>query len=232
MPIPARVAQWNKVGLNRVVRHIAPWAPGLAVVVHRGRRSGRAYQTPVNTFPTEDGVIIALTYGAENTDWVKNVQAAGGCELRTRGRVLRVDSPRVYRDETRRGIRAPHRHVLRLIGASDFLALTVVTQDRKRAAQRALQGRILTGESTASRELRTQAFDNARLPPPLDALVGKVATRPTEVTEADFAALKAAGYSEDQLFELVICAAVGQSTRLYEAGLAALARAVDPGEEG
>ena len=50
MPIPKVVARWNKAGLNRVTRHIAPWAPGLGVVVHRGRRSGRAYQTPVNVF--------------------------------------------------------------------------------------------------------------------------------------------------------------------------------------
>jgi deazaflavin-dependent oxidoreductase (nitroreductase family) len=126
MPIPARVARWNKVGLNRVVRHVAPWMPGLGLVVHRGRRSGRAYETPVNTFPTEDGYVIALTYGPESTDWVKNVQAAGGCELRTRGRVLQLDTPRVYHDETQRGIRAPHRQVLRLIGVADFLSLTIV----------------------------------------------------------------------------------------------------------
>lgn len=126
MPIPVRVAQWNKVGLNRVVRHIAPWMPGLGLVVHRGRRSGRTYQTPVNVFPTEQGYVIALTYGAGNTDWVKNVQAAGGCELRTRGNAVRLDSPRVYHDETRRAIRAPHRHVLRLLGVTDFLSLTRV----------------------------------------------------------------------------------------------------------
>ena len=127
MPIPARVAQWNKVGLNRVVRHVAPRMPGLGLVVHRGRRSGRTYQTPVTTFPTANGFIIALTYGAENTDWVKNVRAAGGCELRTRGRVLRLDSPRVYHDESRHGITAPHRQVLRLIGVADFLILTIAS---------------------------------------------------------------------------------------------------------
>jgi deazaflavin-dependent oxidoreductase (nitroreductase family) len=126
MPIPARVAQWNKAGLNRVTRHVAPWAPGLGLVVHRGRRSGRSYQTPVNVFPTERGYIVALTYGAENTDWVKNVRAAGGCELRTRGRVLQVDSPYVYHDETRTGIGSPHRQVLRLLGVADFLSLTIV----------------------------------------------------------------------------------------------------------
>ena len=122
MPIPSRVARWNKVGLNRITRHVAPWMPGFGLVVHRGRRSGREYQTPVNVFPAEDGFIIALTYGAD-TDWVKNVQAAGGCELRTRGRVLRVGSPRVYHDETRHGIRPLERQMLRLLGVADFLSV-------------------------------------------------------------------------------------------------------------
>jgi deazaflavin-dependent oxidoreductase (nitroreductase family) len=124
MPIPARVAQWNKVGLNRVVRHVAPWAPGLGLVVHQGRKSGRSYQTPVNVFPTENGYLVALTYGAGNTDWVKNVLAAGGCELRSGGRARQMNAPRVYHDETRSGIRQPHRSVLGLLGVTEFLALT------------------------------------------------------------------------------------------------------------
>ena len=125
MPIPRRVARWNKVGLNRVVRHLAPQVPGLGVVVHRGRRTGRQYQTPVNVFREADGYIIALTYGPD-ADWVKNVQAAGCCELKTRGRVLRMTEPRVYRDETRRGIRPVERQALRLIGVADFLSLKTV----------------------------------------------------------------------------------------------------------
>ena len=108
----------------------------------------------------------------------------------------------------------------------------MVTEDRKRTAHRALKDRILNGEGTTPRELRAQAFANAGLAPPLDALLGKVATRPAQVTEADLAAAKASGFSEDQLFELVVCAAVGQSARLYEAGLAALAEAVAAGEDG
>ena len=122
MPIPSRVARWNKVGLNRITRHVAPWMPGFGLVVHRGRRSGREYQTPVNVFQADDGFVIALTYGA-GTDWVKNVQAAGGCELRTRGRTLRVGSPRVYHDETRHGIRPLERQMLRLLGVADFLSV-------------------------------------------------------------------------------------------------------------
>jgi alkylhydroperoxidase/carboxymuconolactone decarboxylase family protein YurZ len=105
-------------------------------------------------------------------------------------------------------------------------------EDNKRAAHRALVDRVLTGEGRAAAEQRARAFSNDGLSPPLDALISKVATRPAEVTEADIAAAKASGCSEDQIFELVICAAVGQSARLYEAGLAALAEATVSGEPG
>jgi hypothetical protein len=101
----------------------------------------------------------------------------------------------------------------------------VPDQDSKRAAFRALEDRILNGEGRASPEQRARAFGNDGLAPPLDELLGKVATRPAQVTDADFAAAKAAGCTEDEIFELVVCAAVGQSARLYDAGLAALARA-------
>jgi deazaflavin-dependent oxidoreductase (nitroreductase family) len=145
--LPKRVARWNKVSVNRVARHVAPWLPGLALVVHHGRRSGRTYQTPVNVFGTCDGFIVALTYGPDS-DWVRNVQAAGGCELRTRGRVLRVDSPRVYHDEARPGIRPVERQALRLMGVADFLSLKTVPagddgvrrHERPRLQQRGLAG--------------------------------------------------------------------------------------------
>lgn len=103
-------------------------------------------------------------------------------------------------------------------------------EDKKRAAQQALVDRVLNGDGTASPELRARAFSNTDVPSPLQALISKVATNPTQITDADFAAAKAAGFSEDQLFELVISAAVGQSDRLYEAGLAALAEATDTWE--
>jgi hypothetical protein len=105
----------------------------------------------------------------------------------------------------------------------------VPDHDKKRTAQRALVDRVLHGDGRASAELRAGAFGNEGLPPPLHALIDKVATRPAQVTEADFAAAAASGFSEDQLFELVICAAVGQSDRLYDVGLSALAEATADG---
>jgi hypothetical protein len=108
----------------------------------------------------------------------------------------------------------------------------VPDEDRKRAAHRALVDRVRTGAGRAAAEQRARAFANDGLAPPLDALIGKVATRPAQVTDADFAAAEAAGVSPDQLVELVICAAVGQSARLYDAGLAALAEAAGDGTAG
>lgn len=100
-------------------------------------------------------------------------------------------------------------------------------EDKTQAAHRALVDRVLHGAGQASAELRARAFGNADIPAPLQALLGKV-TSPAHATDPDFAAAKASGFTEDQLFELVIAAAVGQSARLYDAGLAALAEAAVP----
>ncbi|MFG2792013.1 hypothetical protein [Streptomyces sp. NPDC048419] len=102
----------------------------------------------------------------------------------------------------------------------------MVDEDKKRAAQQALVKRVLGGEGKASAEQRAVAFRNGGgLAPPLDALIGKVVDAPAQVGAADLAAAKASGCTEDELFELVVCAAVGQSARLYDAGLAALVEA-------
>lgn len=102
-------------------------------------------------------------------------------------------------------------------------------ENRTRAAHRALVDRVLSGEGRASAEQRARAFGNDGLPPPLDRLIDKVAHRPAQVTEEDLAAAVASGCTEDQLFELVVCAAVGHSARMYDAGLAALAEAIAEG---
>jgi deazaflavin-dependent oxidoreductase (nitroreductase family) len=125
--LPRWLARANKAGLNRVVKHAAPWLPTLGLVVHRGRKSGRRYETPIMVFRDGDKFLVALTYGGEHTEWVKNVVAAGGCELRTGGRVYQMSTPRVYRDESRAGIRPVERQALRLLGVSDFLSLTIAS---------------------------------------------------------------------------------------------------------
>nr|WP_202881506.1 nitroreductase family deazaflavin-dependent oxidoreductase [Pedococcus badiiscoriae] len=116
------VGRWNRVGFNRLSTPVARHLPGYAVVHHRGRRSGRAYQTPVNLFRVGDRYVIALTYGPQ-TDWVRNVLAAGGCTIETRGRLVPCGRPQLYRDAERHGIRPVERAVLGWIGVQDFLEL-------------------------------------------------------------------------------------------------------------
>lgn len=123
MPFPKSIARWNRVGLNRITRRIAPRAPGFGVIRHRGRRSGRTYETPVNVFTTDTGVRIALTYGPDS-DWVKNVMAADGCQLRTRGRDLTLTAPRLVHDPDRAGVRRFERRILRALHVADFLDFT------------------------------------------------------------------------------------------------------------
>jgi deazaflavin-dependent oxidoreductase (nitroreductase family) len=128
MPAPRWVARANKNGLNRITKFVAPWAPGWAVVVHRGRTSGRTFRTPLWAFRREGGYVIALTYGS-NADWVRNVIAAGGCELESRGRRYQLGAPRVYRDENATGMPRFIRFMLRrVIKAPEFLSLDVVRE--------------------------------------------------------------------------------------------------------
>jgi alkylhydroperoxidase family enzyme len=91
-----------------------------------------------------------------------------------------------------------------------------------RKARKALITRILEGDGQAPHAQRRAAFDNAALDEPLATLIGKVANRAHEVTDPDVAAVRASGLSEDQIFEIVVCAAVGQAARQYDAALAAL----------
>jgi len=85
--------------------------------------------------------------------------------------------------------------------------------------------RILDGEGASSKEQRRAAFDNQGVAEPGRALVEKVAKNAYRVTDEDVAAAKSAGLKEDEIFELVVCAAIGQSTRQLENALAALEQA-------
>jgi deazaflavin-dependent oxidoreductase (nitroreductase family) len=100
MPAPRSLARFNKRFTNRLTSKVAGHLPGFAIVSHVGRKSGRIYRTPVNAFRTDGGYIIALTYGAQS-DWVKNVLAAGSCELQTRGRRVRLFDPCIVTDESK-----------------------------------------------------------------------------------------------------------------------------------
>jgi hypothetical protein len=108
----------------------------------------------------------------------------------------------------------------------DRVVVDMTTEDKKRAAHRILVTRILEGDGQMSRSQRRAAFEDAEPAEPLRTLINKVANQPTEVTDDDIAAVEASGLTEDQVFELVVCAAVGQATRQYETALEALDQAL------
>jgi len=85
-----------------------------------------------------------------------------------------------------------------------------------------LVARVLEAEGRASPEIRRAAFDNEGLAEPVRTFVDNVAHRARMVTDADIGTLRKAGLSEDQIYEIVVCAAIGQGTRQYQNALAAL----------
>jgi hypothetical protein len=91
-----------------------------------------------------------------------------------------------------------------------------------RRAQKALVRRVLEGDGKASPSERRAAFNNTGLANPLGTLVDKVAKHAYRVTDEDITAAKVSGLSEDQIFEILICAAIGEATRQYETAFAAL----------
>jgi deazaflavin-dependent oxidoreductase (nitroreductase family) len=85
--------------LTQVTRPLAMRSAGTetsdkSIVRHVGRRSGRAYETPVVAIEHDDGFLIALPYG-QRTDWVKNVVADGVASVVSHGRTYQVDHPQV-----------------------------------------------------------------------------------------------------------------------------------------
>jgi deazaflavin-dependent oxidoreductase (nitroreductase family) len=78
---------------NPALKPIARYLPGTATVEHRGRKSGKTYNTIVSTF--RKGNTLAITLGHGKTDWVKNVLAAGQADVHYARRDVHVINPRI-----------------------------------------------------------------------------------------------------------------------------------------
>jgi deazaflavin-dependent oxidoreductase (nitroreductase family) len=95
--MPSWLRPVNKRVVNPVQRLWAPWLPPWAVIVHRGRRSGTEYRSPVLAWRSGSRIYVVLYYGA-SAQWVRNVLAAGGAEVVRRGRRSRIADVHVVRD--------------------------------------------------------------------------------------------------------------------------------------
>jgi deazaflavin-dependent oxidoreductase (nitroreductase family) len=79
--------------MNPIMRRVARFLPTFVVLKHRGRKSGKPYQTVVNAY--RKGNVVAVLLGHGNADWVKNVVAPGKADLQGRRRDVHIVSVRV-----------------------------------------------------------------------------------------------------------------------------------------
>ena len=70
--------------------------------------------------------------------------------------------------------------------------------------------------------VRQAIASRTEVPEPLVAFTEKVHRHAYKVVDGDIAALREAGYAEDEIFEAVVAAAVGAGFARLEAGLGAL----------
>lgn len=93
MPMPRWWGQVNKRVFNprELRRGVRP------VLTHVGRTSGRTYRTPLDAHPVEGGYVFILVYGSES-DWVRNVFAAGHASLLTGGEEIGLTTPRLINE--------------------------------------------------------------------------------------------------------------------------------------
>ena len=78
---------------NPLVRPLSKRLPGFAVIKHRGRTSGKDFETIVAAYRKDDLLAIGLMHG--KTNWVKNVLAAGEADIHVGRNELHLVNPRV-----------------------------------------------------------------------------------------------------------------------------------------
>lgn len=117
---------WLRPFTNRVVnpisRRVAGHLPWFGIIIVAGRSTGLTRRVPMNVFRQGQAYVFALTYGTE-VDWVKNVLAAGGCQLRTRGRTVELRDPEVIHDPSRRLMPWLVRMFLGVMRVTDFVRM-------------------------------------------------------------------------------------------------------------
>lgn len=94
MHLPRLLARFNRRVVNPIQSRYAGVIPGHGLIEHRGRRTGRLYQTPVLVFRGEGAFSMIVGYGL-NSDWVQNLIAADGGGLRHLRRQYVLSRPRL-----------------------------------------------------------------------------------------------------------------------------------------
>ncbi|MFI9485836.1 nitroreductase family deazaflavin-dependent oxidoreductase [Promicromonospora sp. NPDC052451] len=107
----------------RALRRAGRPGAELSVLRHVGRSSGKPYETPIGVYPLEEGYLVNLSYGQE-TDWLRNIRAAGTAELVVDGQSHQVSAARVIGlTEATPHLFPRHTFLVRLLGVTEFLVL-------------------------------------------------------------------------------------------------------------
>ena len=93
MRYPPAVERLQIKYMNPLVKRIAGVMPGVAKIKHRGRKSGKTYETVVTPFRKNN--VLAIVLGHGKTDWVKNVLAANEAEVVFGRRTVHIVNPRI-----------------------------------------------------------------------------------------------------------------------------------------
>jgi hypothetical protein len=95
-----------------------------------------------------------------------------------------------------------------------------MTDPHARLRDRVLQS-VLQGAGESDPAIRRAAAEGTAVPPELQALVDKIHRHAYQVTDDDIARLQAT-YGDDEMFEIIVSAALGASRKRLLAGLDAL----------
>ena len=102
--------------------------PVWGVLHHTGRKSGKAYATPLAILATPDGLVLPLPFG-ERTDWCRNVRASGGGILHWRGADHRVVQPEIIDAAMATpALNAVLRRFVQVLGIKNFLRVRPIPQ--------------------------------------------------------------------------------------------------------
>jgi deazaflavin-dependent oxidoreductase (nitroreductase family) len=93
MVFPVAVENFQVKYFNPMIKPLARFIPGMATIKHRGRKSGKPYETIVTAYQKDKVLAIALGHG--KTDWVKNVLAAGEADVQFGRKTVHVTNPRI-----------------------------------------------------------------------------------------------------------------------------------------
>ncbi|BBZ13952.1 hypothetical protein MBRA_41470 [Mycobacterium branderi] len=93
MIFPPWLERFQVKYFNPAIRPFARYLPGMATITHRGRKSGKPYETIVTAYRKGNVLVIVLGHG--KTDWVKNVLAAGEADVRFIRKTVHITNPRI-----------------------------------------------------------------------------------------------------------------------------------------